>query len=311
MLIYLATAKALDAPYPPSGFRPQGEPFTLPPTRFSQSKTPYDLPQKQYGAPFQPLTEHATPSMPSKQYLPQNVNINNQETFDTKSRINQNTFSPEIVQSQREYTTPQRGYQAPNSPESDYGVPSVPSKQYLPQNFNIDTQKLRFNNREPTPKSVQYESPQTQYGAPNNKPQQEYGAPDTAVSKQNEPENFDIDNDNQRVTDINSRIVSRDKSVVMAGRENNANKQNQKEATSNQSLKLQDKQIKYSQQNTGLSKQTTENAVSGNNKETEMSVQEYNNSPPARKGTIKRRKLRRRPTPSSQVGKNFDFFLFH
>lgn len=63
------TAEAPSAPYFPSGFKPKGEPFTLPPFKFKQqpaaaSQNPLRLgqPHLEYGAPVSPQLENLPPA---------------------------------------------------------------------------------------------------------------------------------------------------------------------------------------------------------------------------------------------------------
>lgn len=95
LLVAFAYGELPPAPYPPSGYKPEGEPFTLPPTRFTQNQnTGYQQPQTQYGAPSAPQTQYGVPEpqtaygAPNREYLPPNQPEDNQRATDANAQNN-------------------------------------------------------------------------------------------------------------------------------------------------------------------------------------------------------------------------------
>lgn len=201
LILALASYAIAEAPYAPSGFRPQGEPFTLPPFKLSQ---PARQPQLEYGAP--------APS-PQGQYLP--PPNNNGEVTSVKP-LNERVSSALRPEDQYVLPRPTNGqYFRPQSeiePQTQYTAPF--SQQPLTQQTAAFAQSFQEPQREYGSPQSQLE-PQNQYTVPSDQPslsqqttafvrpfqqpqrepQNQYGAPTT---EQTIPqENFD---DEQRLT---------------------------------------------------------------------------------------------------------------
>ncbi|XP_063978943.1 uncharacterized protein LOC135163435 [Diachasmimorpha longicaudata] len=148
-----------DAPYQPSGWKPDGPAFELPQkqqkqvTQFTTSATPVNTygvpaiqpqrqygapaqPERQYGAPFQPESQYGAPAQPQRQYIAQ-------------------------AQPQRQYGAPAKQSLPRAQPERQYGGPAEPQRQFA--------------------------APQNQYGAPG-LPEQHYGAPESATTDPSTPD---------------------------------------------------------------------------------------------------------------------------
>lgn len=158
VLLRFATGGSLDAPYAPRGFRPEGEPFTLPPSRFSQqnnlnnqyepSRNQYNSPQTQYGVPNRPQIEYGAPNVPSRQF-PEDSDIDTQRIVgfnpQTQTQKGFRDFSASNVQQNI------NGQRNTRYPQTQYGTPDevahlqtqrAPDREYLPQNFNQDNLRV-------------------------------------------------------------------------------------------------------------------------------------------------------------------------
>lgn len=208
LILTLASYATAEAPYAPSGYRPQGEPFTLPPFKLSQ---PARQPQLQYGAPPSPQGQYLPPSnnngeatsvkplnervssalRPEDQYVlprPSNAQyFRPQSEFEPQTQYaapsGQQSFPQQTTAFVRPFQAQQREYEAPQSQlESQTQYDALYRQQSLPQQIAASVQPFQAQQRE-------YEAPQSQ-----REPQTQYGAPAT---EQNVPqENFD---DEQRL----------------------------------------------------------------------------------------------------------------
>ncbi|KAH0554706.1 pro-resilin-like isoform X1 [Cotesia glomerata] len=158
-------AKQEEAPYPSSGWKPEGAAFDLPQKQVQ--------PAKQYGAPAAPQDQYGAPERqvsgrPLGEAL-KSPNPAPQRQYGAPERQSKGTpvlpFSGALKnpsnQPQRQYGAPQNQYGAPQNqygtpaaPQNHYGTPAVPENQY----------------GTPTP------APQDHYGAPG-LPQNQYGTP--------------------------------------------------------------------------------------------------------------------------------------
>lgn len=156
LLFLFITTYYVDAEYPPSGFRPEGEPFTLPPSRINQPRNPgnrkkpsqnqYDLPQTQYGVPNKPQLEYGAPNVPNKQY-PDNSDIDTQRVVDFNQQTERDNFPPFVQINSNNARYPQTQYATLEAPQRDYNnAQSVPGRKYVPQ--NIDTQRVLNANKQ-------------------------------------------------------------------------------------------------------------------------------------------------------------------
>lgn len=114
LLVAFAYGEPAQAPYPPSGYKPEGEPFTLPPNRFTQNQGNqnfgYQQPQTQYGAPQEPQTQYGVPEpqteygAPNREYLPPNQPEDNQRVTNAIGQNNGLQYSNrgDIPYSQRQ-----------------------------------------------------------------------------------------------------------------------------------------------------------------------------------------------------------------
>ncbi|CAD6208017.1 GSCOCG00010292001-RA-CDS [Cotesia congregata] len=100
-------AKQEEAPYPASGWKPEGAAFDLPQKQVQ--------PAKQYGAPAAPQNQYGAPAAPQDQY---------------GAPERQVTLKNPSTQPQRQYGAPQNQYGAPAAPQNHYGTPAVPENQY-------------------------------------------------------------------------------------------------------------------------------------------------------------------------------------
>lgn len=122
MVACYATA---EAPYPASGFRPKGEPFTLPPFKLSQPQFKSTQPvQPQYGAP---------PVSPQNEYLPPSNNNNNNNNQVASVTPLQNNAEIPVSKPEDQYVPPRpfNENQSVFRPNVLYNTP--PSEQLLPQ----------------------------------------------------------------------------------------------------------------------------------------------------------------------------------
>lgn len=153
LLISYTTA---EAPYAPRGFRPQGEPFTLPPNRFTQQSltvSPIAKQQHQYEI-SKPQREYGAPPSPQGQYLPPLNNgqvapvepLRNQYNEQTSNLKPEDQYVPPRPFSGQHYFRPQNEFE----PQTQYGLPA--REQSLPQQTSALVRP--------------FEAPQREYGAP-------------------------------------------------------------------------------------------------------------------------------------------------
>lgn len=183
LLILLLTAYAnAEAPYPPSGFRPEGEPFTLPPSRFSQrpqNQFEARQPQQQYGAP--------PTSPPQGQYLPPSTN--GQEITVRPLRNQYNPSEGSALRPEEQYVPPrpfrtQQYFRPQSQVQYEQSLPQLTS---APQTeYGAPQQPERFASFSPQDQL----EPQTQYGAPTTEAPQEDLDEQRLIADQNRMGNF-------------------------------------------------------------------------------------------------------------------------
>ncbi|XP_008547723.1 protein piccolo [Microplitis demolitor] len=141
-------AKQEDAPYPASGWKPDGPSFDLPqkqsekqqvapqrqygaPVKAPQPQyggpaaaqteygAPAKAPQQQYGAPVAPQKQYGSPIVPQRQY---GAPVAPQSEYGAPIKAPQNQYGSPSV--------PERHYGGPVAPQNQYGTPSTPENQY-------------------------------------------------------------------------------------------------------------------------------------------------------------------------------------
>ncbi|XP_023289347.1 pro-resilin-like [Orussus abietinus] len=151
---YYFARQQQDAPYPASGWRPEGPSFDLPERQLQQQ---YGAPDK-YGAPAAPQNQYGAPTAPQNQY-----------------------GAP---------TAPQNQYGAPTAPQNQYGAPAAPQRQYVgpaaPQQQYGGPAAPQQQYGAPS----KFRASQQQFGAAS-APQQQYGAAATFTTDQPNTTEFD------------------------------------------------------------------------------------------------------------------------
>ncbi|KAL6264723.1 hypothetical protein P5V15_004821 [Pogonomyrmex californicus] len=110
---YFARQQEEAAPYPASGWKPEGPAFNLP-----QKQQQNGAPQQQYGAPNTPQQQYGAPNSPQQQYGAPNAP---QQQYAAPNAPQQQYAAP---------NAPQQQYRTPNAPQQQYGAPSAPQEQY-------------------------------------------------------------------------------------------------------------------------------------------------------------------------------------
>lgn len=102
-----------DAPYQPSGWKPDGPEFELP------EKQQQSAPKQQYGAPNKVENQYGAPASPSPVQRQYGGPVRGQKQFSVSQQQYRAT--------QKQYNTPQQQYNAPqeqnSTPQQNYGVP--------------------------------------------------------------------------------------------------------------------------------------------------------------------------------------------
>ncbi|XP_044583391.1 uncharacterized protein LOC123264259 isoform X2 [Cotesia glomerata] len=123
-------AKQEEAPYPSSGWKPEGAAFDLPQKQVQ--------PAKQYGAPAAPQDQYGAPEAPQNQY-------------GTPAAPQNHYGTPAVPENQYGTPTPapQDHYGAPGLPQNQYGTPQYPSESSTVPDYDETTFPTTESQAEP------------------------------------------------------------------------------------------------------------------------------------------------------------------
>lgn len=122
-----ATAEAPSAPYYPSGFRPEGEPFTLPPFKFQQQQPVTS--QNQFRP--KPQTQYGAPTSPQRDYLPPANNNQVSSVTPLHQQITASKNGQSVLRPEDQYVPPRpfTENQSVFNPSTLYNTPSIEQSQ--------------------------------------------------------------------------------------------------------------------------------------------------------------------------------------
>lgn len=200
-----ATAESPSAPYYPSGFRPEGEPFTLPPFKFQQQQPVAS--QNQFRP--KPQTEYGAPISPQRDYLPPANNNQVSSVTPLHQQITTSRNGQSAVLRPEDQYVPPRPFsenQSVFNPSTLYNTPSIeqPQPQQIssPGQFQDQYSQISYQKQYNTTitKEQQNFGPQSDFDLNN-----QYGVPTTQEnSNVSTQDNFD----EQRLLSNQQRVES-------------------------------------------------------------------------------------------------------